>query len=298
MKARIGDIAMTIRRTLRAIDALGWLDFVATNAIPRRAASRLVGRLSRCEHPLVRAPSIALFRLFCSPDLEEARERRFASLRDCFVRELAPGRRPLEPDPLVMTSPCDALVMAAGDVVDGMLLQVKGLRYALGDLVRDAGVCAAHREGVFATLRLSAGMYHRFHAPHDGRLAAVSHVAGDAWNVNPPALARVPGLYCRNERAVIRFELAGGGHAVTLVAVAAILVAGIRIRGVDLPADRDHAEPWRRTCDIPLAKGAEIGWFEHGSTIVVLAPPGFRLAPAIAHGATIRMGEALMRLPD
>jgi phosphatidylserine decarboxylase len=188
--------------------------------------------------------------------------------------------------------------VASGRIEQGQLLQIKGSVYPLAELLRDAPAAAAFEGGCFATLRLTAGMYHRFHAPHDGRLAAVSHVAGDAWNVNPPALARVPGLYCRNERAVIRFELAGGGHAVTLVAVAAILVAGIRIRGVDLPADRDHAEPWRRTCDIPLAKGAEIGWFEHGSTIVVLAPPGFRLAPAIAHGATIRMGEALMRLPD
>ena len=298
MKARIGDIAMTIRRTLRAIDALGWLDFVATNAIPRRAASRLVGRLSRCEHPLVRAPSIALFRLFCSPDLEEARERRFASLRDCFVRELAPGRRPLEPDPLVMTSPCDALVMAAGDVVDGMLLQVKGLRYALGDLVRDAGVCAAHREGVFATLRLSAGMYHRFHAPHACRATRVAHIPGDAWNVDPATVARVPRLYCRNERAVVHLRLDRDGHRVTLVPVGAVLVAGIRLNFLDLPVDRDHPDPWSVTCDAAFAKGDEMGWFEHGSTIVVLAPKGFELCAGVRAGEPIRMGRALMRLPS
>jgi phosphatidylserine decarboxylase len=257
-----------------------------------------MGRLSAIEHPLVSRPALAAFRFFCAPDLTEARATRFASLRDCFVRELAPGRRQVDMRADILASPSDGQLVASGRIEQGQLLQIKGSVYPLAELLRDAPAAAAFEGGCFATLRLTAGMYHRFHAPHDGRLAAVSHVAGDAWNVNPPALARVPGLYCRNERAVIRFELAGGGHAVTLVAVAAILVAGIRIRGVDLPADRDHAEPWRRTCDIPLAKGAEIGWFEHGSTIVVLAPPGFRLAPAIAHGATIRMGEALMRLPD
>lgn len=289
---------MTFRTLFDAIAANDRLNFLLTNRLPRRALSRLMGRLSAIEHPLVSRPALAAFRFFCAPDLTEARATRFASLRDCFVRELAPGRRQVDMRADILASPSDGQLVAAGRIEQGQLLQIKGSVYPLAELLRDAPAAAAFEGGCFATLRLTAGMYHRFHAPHDGRLAAVSHVAGDAWNVNPPALARVPGLYCRNERAVIRFELAGGGHAVTLVAVAAILVAGIRIRGVDLPADRDHAEPWRRTCDIPLAKGAEIGWFEHGSTIVVLAPPGFRLAPAIAHGATIRMGEALMRLPD
>jgi phosphatidylserine decarboxylase len=289
---------MTFRTLFDAIAANDRLNFLLTNRLPRRALSRLMGRLSAIEHPLVSRPALAAFRFFCAPDLTEARATRFASLRDCFVRELAPGRRQVDMRADILASPSDGQLMASGRIEQGQLLQIKGSVYPLAELLRDAPAAAAFEGGCFATLRLTAGMYHRFHAPHDGRLAAVSHVAGDAWNVNPPALARVPGLYCRNERAVIRFELAGGGHAVTLVAVAAILVAGIRIRGVDLPADRDHAEPWRRTCDIPLAKGAEIGWFEHGSTIVVLAPPGFRLAPAIAHGATIRMGEALMRLPD
>ena len=289
---------MTFRTLFDAIAANDRLNFLLTNRLPRRALSRLMGRLSAIEHPLVSRPALAAFRFFCAPDLTEARAIRFASLRDCFVRELAPGRRQVDMRADILASPSDGQLVASGRIEQGQLLQIKGSVYPLAELLRDAPAAAAFEGGCFATLRLTAGMYHRFHAPHDGRLAAVSHVAGDAWNVNPPALARVPGLYCRNERAVIRFELAGGGHAVTLVAVAAILVAGIRIRGVDLPADRDHAEPWRRTCDIPLAKGAEIGWFEHGSTIVVLAPPGFRLAPAIAHGATIRMGEALMRLPD
>ena len=289
---------MTFRTLFDAIAANDRLNFLLTNRLPRRALSRLMGRLSAIEHPLVSRPALAAFRFFCAPDLTEARATRFASLRDCFVRELAPGRRQVDMRADILASPSDGQLMASGRIEQGQLLQIKGSVYPLAELLRDVPAAAAFEGGCFATLRLTAGMYHRFHAPHDGRLAAVSHVAGDAWNVNPPALARVPGLYCRNERAAIRFELAGGGHAVTLVAVAAILVAGIRIRGVDLPADRDHAEPWRRTCDIPLAKGAEIGWFEHGSTIVVLAPPGFRLAPAIAHGATIRMGEALMRLPD
>jgi phosphatidylserine decarboxylase len=289
---------MTFRTLFDAIAGNDRLNFLLTNRLPRRALSRMMGRLSAIEHPMVSIPALAAFRFFCAPDLSEARATHFASLRDCFVRELAPGRRPLDARADILASPSDGIVMAAGRIERGQLLQVKGSTYALSELLRDADRAAELEGGCYATLRLTAGMYHRFHAPHDGRIAAVAHVAGDAWNVNPPALARVPALYCRNERAAIRFELARGGHAVTLVAVAAILVAGIRIRGIDLPADRDHAKPWHAACDIPLSKGAEIGWFEHGSTIVVLAPPGFELDPGQSVGSRLRMGEPLMRLPD
>jgi phosphatidylserine decarboxylase len=177
------------------------------------------------------------------------------------------------------------------------MLQVKGSTYALAELLRDAEGAAALEGGSYATLRLTAGMYHRFHAPQDGRLAEVAHVPGDAWNVNPPALARIPRLYCRNERAILRFELSAGSPSVTLVAVAAILVAGIRIHGVSLPGGRAPRAPWRIACDLPRAKGEELGWFEHGSTIVVLAPRGVSLDPGVREGLTTRMGAALMRLP-
>ena len=88
------------------------------------------------------------------------------------------------------------------------------------------------RNGCYITLRLTSSMYHRFHAPYDCNVDSVTHVSGDTWNVNPIALKRVERLFCKNERAVIRTRLAGG-HAVTLVPVAAILVAGIRLRFLD-----------------------------------------------------------------
>jgi phosphatidylserine decarboxylase len=288
---------MTVRKLFDAIAANERLNFALTNRLPRRAVSRLMGRVAASENRLLSGPAIAAFRFFCAPDLTEARQSRFASLRDCFVRELAPGRRPVDGRDATLTSPSDGIVVAAGTVTQGQLLQVKGSSYPLDELLHDAAQAAALEGGSYATLRLTAGMYHRFHAPHDGRLVEVAHVAGDAWNVNPPALARVPRLYCRNERAILRFELSTGRPPVTLVAVAAILVAGIRIHGVALPGGNSHPGPWRRPCDLPRAKGEELGWFEHGSTIVVLAPRGVALDPALREGATIRMGRALMQLP-
>lgn len=288
---------MTLRKIFDAIAGHDGLNFALTNRLPRRTLSRLFGRASTIENRLVSGPAIAAFRFFCRPDLSEARRTDFASLRDCFVRELAPGRRPLDMGDRTLISPSDGIVVAAGTVAQGQLLQVKGSTYPLAELLRDEARAAALEGGSYATLRLTAGMYHRFHAPQDGCLVEVAHILGDAWNVNPPALARIPRLYCRNERAVLRFELASGRPALTLVAVAAILVAGIRIHDVALPGRNGRTGPWRTACDLPRAKGAELGWFEHGSTIVVLAPRGVTLDPALRTGATIRMGEALMRLP-
>jgi phosphatidylserine decarboxylase len=141
-------------------------------------------------------------------------------------------------------------------------------------------------------------MYHRFHAPHDCHVVGLAHIAGDVWNVNPPTLRRVPRVYCRNERAVLRLRLDRDGHALTLVPVAAVLVAGIRLGFAELPADRFHDAPWTAACDAHFAKGAELGWFEHGSTIIVLAPSGFRPCPALTTDRGIRMGEPLLACPD
>ena len=274
------------------------LNFLLTNRIPRRSLTRFVGWLAKIEQPLVRDLSIALWRQFSDVDLSEARKASFSSLHDCFIRELRDGARPIDPRPDVLTSPCDAIVGASGRIVDGVMLQVKGSSYTLEELVRDPALVAAYRNGTYVTLRLTASMYHRFHAPHDCRVEQVRHIGGDTWNVNPPALSRIDRVFCRNERAVLRLRLDRSGHAIALVPVAAILVAGLKLCFMDMPADRQHAAPWVRDCDVALGKGQEMGWFEHGSTIIVLAPAGFALADAVAETRTIRMGEPLMRLPE
>jgi phosphatidylserine decarboxylase len=273
------------------------LNYVLTNRIPRRTLTRFVGWLAKIEQPLVRDLSIAIWRQFSDLDLSEARKTTFRSLHDCFIRELKDGARPIDPRPGILTSPSDAIVGASGRIVDGVMLQVKGSTYALDELVRDPDVAVTYRNGTYVTLRLTASMYHRFHAPHDCHVEHVSHIAGDTWNVNPPTLKRQNRVFCRNERAVLRLRLDATGHTLALVPVAAILVAGLKLRFMDMPADRHHATPWMRDCNVDLAKGEEMGWFEHGSTIIVLAPPGFTLAPSIEDGSSIRMGEPLMYLP-
>ena len=273
------------------------INFLLTNRLPRRLSTRFMGWFSKIENPVVRKTSIAAWKLFSDLDLTEAADTKFRSMHDVFTRSLKPGARPIDPHPDIMTSPCDAIVGASGRIEGDRLYQVKGFPYTLADLLGQDAQCGTFRNGTFVTLRLTSSMYHRFHAPHDCRVSAVRYISGDTWNVNPIALKRIERLFCKNERAVITTELSRTGHAVTLVPVAAILVASIRLGFLDSGLDLRAGGPRRIRCDVPLSKGEEMGWFQHGSTIVLFAPSGFALCDDVREGGTIRAGQALMRLP-
>jgi phosphatidylserine decarboxylase len=287
---------MTLKKIRDRIFLQEDLNFLLTNRIPRIALTRWVGRFSKVRTPWVRDLSIAAWKLFSDLDLSEAKKDHFDSLHDCFVRELKPGARPFDPSPQIVCSPSDGIVGACGSIEDGRLLQIKGMDYSLQELLGDEALTARHRAGSYVTLRLTASMYHRFHAPHDCTVQRVTHIQGDTWNVNPIALKRVERLFCRNERAVIETRLEPSGLPLTLVPVGAILVASIRLHFLDLLLHHDYAGPQTIECDARLQRGQEMGWFEHGSTIIVFAPPGLQLAAGIATNHQIKAGEPLFVL--
>lgn len=270
------------------------INFLVTNRIPRRYATLLVGWFSRIESPLLARIGVAAWSLFDDLKLEEAKTRDFASIRDCFVRELRDGARGIDPDPQVVTSPCDAIVGAFGDVENEQAIQAKGFPYTLSDLLGDQALVERHRSGRFITLRLRASMYHRFHAPCDGRISCVRYVSGDTWNVNPIALKRVERLFCKNERAVLPIELSIENSYLTLVPIAAILVASIRLHCLPAPLSLRYKGPTELPCDAAFVKGQELGYFENGSTIVVFASQNFEFSENVVEGSTIQMGEPLL----
>jgi phosphatidylserine decarboxylase len=299
---------MNLRHRLQALVLNEDLNFLLTNRVPRIALTHFVGWWSRIRHPLVRRVSMAVWTTFTDLDLSDARKTHFDSLHDCFTRELQPGARPVDPRPEVITSPSDGIVGAHGAIEStaaGMeerpgqpqLFQAKGFPYPLADLLGNtpqaralARECAG---GTYVTLRLTSAMYHRFHAPCDARLEHVTYISGDTWNVNPIALQRVERLFCKNERAVLHLRLPEG-QRLLLVPVAAILVASMRLHALDVPLNLRYRGAHELPCNATCDKGDELGWFEHGSTIIVLAPPGVQLAPGIAIGTVVRMGQALM----
>jgi len=279
-----------LRRFLQQED----LNFLLTNRIPRITVTRLVGWFSQIRSPWLARLSIGLWRLFTDLDLSDARKQRFDSLHDCFTRELVDGARPVDMAPDVLSSPCDAIVGACGRVEAGRVFQAKGFPYTLAELFGPTQDSSAFEGGLFVTLRLTSAMYHRFHAPADCRVEHVTHIAGDTWNVNPIALKRVERLFCRNERAVLRCRLADG-TPLALVPVAAILVASLRLHFLDLLLHVGYRGANELPCRADFAKGQEMGWFQHGSTILVFVPPGYTLAAGLASGSRLRMGQALLR---
>ena len=290
---------MTLRQRIHKLLNQEDINFLLTNRLPRRLLTQFMGWFSKIEQPLIRDLSIATWKYFSALDLTEARKSQFTSMHDCFTRELRPGVRPLAMAPRVMSSPVDAIIGAFGPIEGTRVFQAKGFPYTLEDLLGKEESIGDWVNGSFVTLRLTSSMYHRFHAPFDCTVEKVRYFSGDTWNVNPIALRRVEKLFCKNERAFIRARLGGdgpcAGQRVALVPVAAILVASIRLHFLDVLFHLKYGGPQSIDCDAEFQRGQEMGWFQHGSTIIVLVPKGFVLSDGLEQGSHVRMGQALMR---
>jgi phosphatidylserine decarboxylase len=270
------------------------INFALTNRLPRALCTIVFGRLSKLKIRWLARLMIGIWQRFSDLDLSDAQRRDFDSLHDCFTRELRPGARPIQGGAGTWISPCDAIIGAHGVIEDMTMLQAKGMAYRLDELLGSPADAERYRNATYITLRLTAQMYHRFHSPADCRIDRVDYISGDCWNVNPPALDRVPRLFCRNERAVIHCQNTETGEPLALVAIAAILVASIRLRFADVLLHLRYRGTNPIACAHVAKKGDELGWFEHGSTIIVLAPQGTRLAASLSTGQRIRMGEVLL----
>lgn len=237
----------------------------------------------------LRGPLYRTYARLTGAELHEMRGRLrdHASLGAFFVRRLADGARPIETDPALMPSPVDALVQASSPVSEGEVVEAKGRRYPIRELLAGVGEDVDLEGGHQFTLYLGPKDYHRIHSPVDGRLIEARHVDGERHSVQPKVLERRRVLPV-NERVVLRLQTDRG--PLFLVLVGAVVVGRIRVVGLD-PLHRGPVEPPR-----PFARGEELGRFEMGSTVVVVAPPGM-LEPlaAGAEGATPRMGEAIAR---
>lgn len=273
------------------------LNFYLTNYLPRRTVTRLVARLSRSQNPLVKTALMWLWQQFADDlRLDEAEAENFKSLHDCFIRRLKPGARPISRDEDTMVSPCDAIVGAFGEVKQGAVLQVKGSPYQLCDLLLDKELTTYYEGGVYVTLRLKSSMYHRFHAPADGKIDRFRFVPGDTYNVNPETLNRLANVFCRNERAVMSLQLADGA-LLTLVPVAAILVASLKLHGLEPALNGDYPGPTQLDLNRNYQRGEEMGYFEHGSTIILFAPKGIK-PHNLAEGQRVNMGEVILKRFD
>lgn len=251
---------------------------------------------SRLESRRLTQLSLAVWKLFAEDfRLDECVDQDFKSLHDVFIRKIRPECRPIDANPDLVVSPCDGEVGAFGRVEAGQVIQAKGFPYQLRELLGDDELVSRYENGCFVTIRLKANMYHRFHAPYHSRVRQVIYHSGDTWNVNPIALRRVEKLFCKNERAVLDLELDGSDAQLALVPVAAILVAGIKLHCLNESFSLNYRGANRFDCDDEYEKGAELGYFEAGSTIIVFGSPELSLCEGIQEGQSLRVGMPLLR---
>ncbi len=280
---------------IHALSRQEQLNFLLTNRIPRRLATQAMGWLSAIESPFLTRLLIRIWRLFADDlNLDEAQKREFRSLHECFTRELQPGARPIDMRQDIVVSPCDAIVCARGDIEGTTAFQAKGFPYDLADLIPDQEIRERYKNGKYITLRLKSSMYHRFHAPLDCLIHEVTYISGDTWNVNEIALERIEKLYCKNERAVIELHTGRAQSRICLVPVAAILVASIRLNWLAELLSLKYKGPNKISCEARFNKGDELGYFQHGSTIILFATPDYSFCGGAQTGERVKMGQSLL----
>lgn len=271
------------------------LNFLLTNRIPRRLLTQAMGWYSSIENKLLTKISISIWKLFAHDlSLSEAKKNEFNSLRECFIRELKDGARTVDEREQIVISPCDAIVGACGAIKGTTVFQAKGFPYELSDLIPDVRQHNKYRNGVYVTLRLKSSMYHRFHAPITCSINQINYISGDTWNVNPIALERIEKLFCKNERAIVELNTADPEYAITLVPVAAILVASIKFNCLETNLDLKYKGPNLIACNARYKKGDEMGYFQHGSTIILFATSNYKLHENITSGTRVDMGQQLL----
>jgi phosphatidylserine decarboxylase len=273
--------------------------------LPHHLLCRSVYALSRSHWRWLKNSLIGAFMRAYRPRMVDALEPeplRYPSFNAFFTRALAAGARPIDPDPQRIISPCDGTLSIASALQGNALLQAKGHWFTLEALLADTAHWApALRGGLYATLYLAPFNYHRVHMPLAGRLLAAWHVPGRLFSVNSASVARVPGLFARNERVICVFDGEHGRFAVVLVG--ALFVGSISTvwhgqitpwRGAGARTHGIHRLEPSREAGLWQPRGAQLGLFNMGSTVLLLLPPGVaRWDPALQPGAAVAVGQGL-----
>ncbi|MDJ0911242.1 MAG: archaetidylserine decarboxylase [Woeseiaceae bacterium] len=272
--------------------------------LPRRLLTAFVYRMTRIRVPRIKDAMIRGFVRLYDVKLDEVRgdvPDGFATFNDFFIRELAEDARSVDDDPASIVSPVDGTVSEAGRLNGNSILQAKGIEYSLDDLFAiDLEEAHGYSNGRFATIYLAPYNYHRVHMPIDGRLTEAHYVPGDLFSVNAATASLIPGLFARNERLNLTFETDRG--PATLIFVGALNVGSISTpwTGEIRPRKRGVVETLQLG-DAPrdLKKGDLLGWFNMGSTVILLLPDGVaEWGEMLLAGETVRMGGKIGVLTD
>ncbi len=268
--------------------------------LPQHLLSRLVGCLAECRTPWVKNLFINWFRKRYQVDMSQALEpnpEAYEHFNAFFTRALKADARPLDTEEGAILSPADGAISQLGPIEHGRIFQAKGRSYGLSTLLGGSPERAApFINGSFATVYLSPRDYHRVHMPVTGTLRETVYIPGDLYSVNQVTAAGVDNLFARNERLVAIFDTEYGPMAMVLVG--AMIVAGIETvwNGQVAPASKRPVVLDRSYEQAPiiLEKGAEMGRFKLGSTVILLfGPEAISWQETLKAGSSVTMGRTL-----
>jgi phosphatidylserine decarboxylase len=285
-----------------AASALDRLFVAFQQILPTRLLSTLMYRLAQSRHPMVARPLIRWFRRRFDIVMADAEFQQLGSY-DCFAnfftRPLRPGARSMPVDPHALASPVDGTISQVGAIQVRQLIQAKGIVYPVAELLGNEALADQFLSGSFMTIYLSPRDYHRVHMPTDGRLRSWCYVPGRLFSVNPATVRALPGVFTRNERLCAIFDTDYGPMAVVLVG--ALFVGGLETvwTGRVTPPHRREKEAsfYLPMEPVELKRGAELGRFNFGSTVILLLAAGAgRWRKECAAGASLRMGQAIAEM--
>lgn len=277
--------------------AIQWL-------LPTRLLSHAMHLIAGSRRSWLKRLLIAVFRRLYQIDLDEAvvtNAGDYPSFNAFFTRALRAEARPLPEDPDLLASPVDGCLGACGHIAGGQMVQAKGALYTVADLLRSESAAAPFLGGNYVTIYLAPHNYHRIHMPIAGSLRQTHYLPGRLFGVNPSSVRAIPRLFTRNERLACLFDTAVGPMA--LVMVSAFCVGGIETvwSGPQTPphwrGPHTQTFPSSDGAQPRLTRGAELGRFNLGSTVILLFGSGaLQWADQVRTGTAVRMGEPLARL--
>ena len=278
-----------------------WLQYL----LPQHLLSAMMYTIARSEYPPLKNLIIRQIVKHFQVDMADAQvinPTDYPSFNAFFTRALKPECRPIDPDPQSLVSPVDGAISQAGSILGDSLFQAKGHNFSLGALLGDAALAQDFIDGSFATIYLSPRDYHRIHMPLAGTLRRMIHIPGKLFSVNTATTENIPGLFARNERVVNLFDTPAGSMA--LIMVGAIFVGSMDTvwAGTVTPPSK-RLSSWdytgATTPAIRLTKGAEMGRFNMGSTVILLfGKNAVHLVSHLHAGSAVKMGETLGRLEN
>lgn len=283
---------------------LAWPFVLLQFLLPKHLLTSFVHHLARVRVTPVKDFLIRRYVGLYDVDIGEAEKPvpdGYANLNEFFTRSLAAGVRPIDASPRSIVSPVDGIVSAAGQLESEMLLQAKGKRYSLSDLLMtDTADAERFENGVYVTLYLAPRDYHRVHCPLAANLVAARYVPGSLYSVNASTVSLLPDLFARNERLICHFTTDAG--PIILVFIGALNVGSIstpwtgpiRPRRKGVVDDIDFSKSDHPT---RVPKGGLLGWFNMGSSVILLLPPGSaEISSTVSFGNDVRMGRVIGQL--